>query len=354
MSETEIREQEEQALESVGVRTLDEIHLPGDGPPQEEPEPEAEAQPAEEAVAEEAEPAPEEGDEEAASVLETVRTKLQEDSGQPEEAPAQDVRDLELAQLRHQQMVQQEEERKALAAKVDALEAELKGESTPSVDDGREARIQAAARYYEEKFDMEPDDARNLAITTAEQARIESDLSIKEKIAPIEERWAQQEAYQAQYARNQQASKGLAKGVTDLARVGGTELELAQDFQRNGFNSFLGRALAQVAGNDAVKLTELLASEGSAAIVEQAGSALARRLEAYAGSGGNGASQPVVSGSGGLPAKASARSRGATKPTPKPDHEKQVADELEAELGGAEADFPFLSDSFNWKIPGSM
>ena len=41
MSEQEVQEREEQSLEEIGVRSLDEIHLPGDeGPVEEEAQPE--------------------------------------------------------------------------------------------------------------------------------------------------------------------------------------------------------------------------------------------------------------------------------------------------------------------------
>lgn len=349
-------EETEAQLEELGARTLDEIVLPGDeGPGEAEPEPEPAAEPATETAPEatEAPETPEEGEEggEApVSVLQAVREKLQAQAGGEETKP-QDTRDLELAQLRQQALLQQQEDRERLRK----LEAQVAGktepEPEPEVDTGQEARVDAAAKFYEDRFGVEADVAREMAVSTAEQARIEADLKLKAGLAPIEKKWAEAEEYQKQQEAIQQSSQGLAKGVVNLANSGGTELELAQDFQQNGFNSLLGRALGNMVDGDASKLTEILNHKNSALLVEQAGAALARRAEAYARGEGPVPGATASTGSGGLAAKSSPRSRGATKPTPKASNEEAVAAELEDELGGAEAVFSFLSDGFKWESP---
>jgi len=351
-------EQEEAELEGLGVRTLDEIVLPGDEGPDPKAEPAEDSAPERTeitAAPKEEEAAEEEPEEEApASTLEAVRQKLQVDSGTSEAQP-QDAKDLELAQLRQQAILREQEEKKALQERLKGLEDTIAGRSdtpAPKADDGREARVAAAAKFYEERYELEPEQAREMAEATAEHARIEADLKIKEGLAPIEEKWAKAEEYQKQQTEVQQTSIALVEGALSLAKAGGTELELAQDFQKNQFDSFLGKALANLAGNDPQKLTEMLSGPSASTLVEQAGAALARRMEAYAGSEGQEARSAAASnGSTGLGARTSPRTKRANKPTPKANHEEIVAAELEAELGGAEAAFSFLRDDFKWDSP---
>jgi len=356
MSEAEeAQEQEESQLEGLGVRTMDEIVLPGDEGPAPEAEEEAPQGPTE-ITAEPAEEAPaveDEAEEAPTSTIEAVRQKLREQAGTAEATP-QDAKDLELAQLRQQSMLREQDEKRQLQERLQALEQRIAApaDPAPSADDGHEMRLAAAAKFYEEKYELEPDQAKEMAASTAEHARIEAELRLKEGLAPIEEKWAEAEKYQTQQAEIQQSSSELAKGVIDLAKAGGTELELAQDFQQNGFKSFLGAALAKSVGNDPKRLTEVLSREGSAILVEQAGAALARRMEAVAAGSGE-VAQPATAqvGSTGLGAKTSPRSRGATKPTPKASNEEKVAAELDQELGGAEEAFSFLRDDFKWDSP---